>query len=42
LYEIHYLGEKKFVQVALVVAGTVAAPMSISAIGGHSEFMPAL
>lgn len=42
IYDIHYLGEKKYVQLALVVAGTVAAPISVNAIGGHGEFSPAL
>jgi len=41
LYSVHYLGNKRYARIALVVAGTVACPMSINAIQGHLETMPA-
>lgn len=40
LYPAHYLGNKKFARIRLVVGGTVTAVVGIHAVQGHPEAMP--
>lgn len=39
---VHYRGNKKFVRLNIVEAGTVSVGLGVVAIGGHSELMPPL
>lgn len=41
-YLVHYRGNKKFARIRLAETGTAAAPMSVVAVAGHSEFQPPL
>lgn len=42
MYTINYRGTKRFARVRLVESGTVTAPISITAVQGHSELQPPL